>query len=201
MYRAMATITKKEKSRIFAFACSRPREGVSTVLVNLVSYMNEQLSGKRVLIIDANLQAPSLHRLFNMPGDCYGLKDIFSGRVEPDHAIVQISPSHFLLCSGGLASKGFKNVMDQDGLNYLFAHCRKYFDYILVDTPPVLSSPDSLTIASAVDKVFLVIQYAKVQRPVAEKSKAMLYNNECQIAGIILNYVKQVIPGWVYKFI
>ena len=199
--RTMVNFSKKENNKIFAFLSSRPKEGVSTVLANLASYIDDYVSEKKTLVIDANLVNPSLSRLFGMPENCFGLTDIFNDRVTFEEAIIQIGNNLFLLSSGNISSGGSKNTIEQDHFNRLFNYCRRFFDFIIVDSSPVMTSSDSLTIASTADKVFLVIQYAQVQRPVAEKTKALLNNNECHIGGVILNRVKHVIPGWVYKFI
>ena len=106
----------------------------------------------------------------------------------------------FFLCCGNGNTKT-NDSLDQENFLKLLNYCRQEFDYILVDCPPVLSSNDALSIAPAADLTFLIIRSGEVQRPVAEKAKTLLQNDECQIGGIILNRVQQVIPSWVYKFI
>ena len=78
---------------------------------------------------------------------------------------------------------------------------RQIVDYVLIDCPPLLISSDAIAVAPAADVSFLVIKAVEVQRAVAQKAISYLHDNECKIGGVILNYVQQVIPNWVYKFI
>ncbi len=201
LYRKVVSSNKKNADKVFAFVSSRRKEGVSTILANLVSYANLEASEKRFLIIDANLNAPGLDRVFNIPNNTYGMMDLFNQQASVNEAIVQISLNIFFLGSGIRSRKQAGGGVGADNLQQLMDYCRNSYDYILIDCPPVLSSTDALTIAPVADKTFLIVQAATVQRPVIEQSKTLLQNNECKIEGIILNRVKQVIPYWVYKFI
>ena len=151
-------------------------------------------------MIDTNFQSPNLHKIFNIPYNAYGLIDIFNNRIGVREAITPISSNIFVLCCGDGNTKIY-GTLEQENFIKLLNYCRQLYDYIFIDCPPVLSSSDALSVAPAADLTFLIIQSAKVQRPVVEKAKTLLQNDECQIGGIVLNRVQQVIPGWVYKFI
>ena len=200
VYKKILYYNKKNDHKVFNFVSSRGKEGTSTVVANLTDYINSQAIEKRILVIDANLQSPNLHKIFNISQDTYGLMDIFNNRIGVREAFTPISSNIFFLCCGNGNTKT-NDSLDQENFLKLLNYCRQEFDYILVDCPPVLSSNDALSIAPAADLTFLIIRSGEVQRPVAEKAKTLLQNDECQIGGIILNRVQQVIPSWVYKFI
>jgi len=200
LYKKILYHSKKNNSKIFTFVSSREREGVSTIVANLVDYANSQGTDKKILVIDANIKSPGLNRIFNISNNAYGLLDIFDRGVGVHEAIIPISSSIFALCCGQGKRKNYANL-EPDNFLKLLNYCRQFFDHIYIDCPPVLSSADSLSVAPAADLTFLVIRSAKVQRPVVEKAKMLLQNDECEIGGVILNRVQQVIPGWVYRFI
>jgi len=200
LYKKMLYFKKKTDYTVFNFVSSRSREGTSTIVANLVNYINFQAIAKKILVIDTNLQSPNLHKIFNISPNTYGLIDIFNSRVGIREAITPISSNIFLLCCGNGNNKINENI-EQEKFLKLLNYCRQKFDYIVIDCPPVLSSADALSIAPAADLTFLILESAKVQRPVAEKAKILLQNDECEIGGVVLNRVQQVIPGWVYKFI
>lgn len=200
LYKKTLYYNKKKDYKVFNFISSRAREGTSTIVANLINYINFQAKEKKILVIDTNFQSPSLHRIFNISKDTYGLIDIFNSRVGINEAITPISSNIFLLCCGNGNTRINDNI-EQEKILKLLNYCRQKFDYIVIDCPPVLSSADALSIAPAADLTFLILESAKVQKPVVEKAKILLQNDECEIGGVILNRVQQVIPGWVYKFI
>jgi capsular exopolysaccharide synthesis family protein len=200
LYKKILYYKKKNNYSVFNFVSSRAKEGTSTIVANLINYMNFQATEKKVLVIDTNLQSPNLHKIFNISQNNYGLIDIFNSRVGTREAITPVSSNIFLLCCGNGNARINDNV-EQEKFSKLLNYCRHKFDLIVIDCPPVLSSADALSIAPAADLSFLILQSAKVQRPVVEKAKILLQNDECEIGGVVLNHVQQVIPGWVYKFI
>ncbi len=200
LYKKILYFNKKNDSKVFCFTSSRGKEGVSTVLVNLVDYIKNQATDKKVMIIDANFQSPSLYKIFNVPQSEYSLMDVFSHRIGIRNALTPIGANIFFLASGKSISQKFGNL-EPDNFVSLLNECRQIVDYVLIDCPPVLISSDSLAVAPAADVSFLVIKAVKVQKAVAQKAISLLQDNECQIGGVILNYVQQVIPNWVYKFI
>ena len=199
LYKTIVGFSNKKSHKTFCLTSSRKNEGVSTILANLVAYVCAYGAGKKTLVIDANLQAPKLNQIFNVTDRIHGLSDITSNRISIQDAIVPITSNLSILFSG--SDSGSQMGISEESFAKLLAYLKQFFDLILIDTPPVLSSSDSLSIAPASDVTFLVIRSAQVQRPVAEKAKIMLENSECKFGGIILNRVNQVIPGWMYKFI
>lgn len=199
LYKKILFYNKKNDAKVFNFLGSRGREGVTTIFANLVAYANSQTTEKKILVIDANSKSPNLYKVFNMSLKAPGLLDIFNNRSEIRETILPITSNIFLLCCGRGNSNN--SGLQQDNFVKLIEYCKSFFDYVFIDCAPVLSSMDSLNVAPAVDYNFLIIQSANDQRPVIEKSKSLLLNDECKIGGVILNRVQQVIPGWLYKFI
>lgn len=199
LYKKIMFFNKKNDSKVFNFMGSRGKEGVTTIFANLIDYLNSQTTGKKILVIDANSKSPSLHKVFNISPSAPGLLDIFNNRIEIRDTILPITSNIFLLCYG--RGNADNSGIERDSFVKLIKYCKSFFDYVFIDCAPVLSSTDSLNVAYAADYSFLIIQSANDQRPVIEKSKSMLLNDECKIGGVILNRVQQVIPGWLYKHI
>ncbi len=199
LYKKILFLNKKNDAKVYNFLGSRGREGVTTIFANLVEYVNSQTTEKKILVIDANSKSPSLHKVFNISPKAPGLLDIFNSRSEIHEAIIPITSHIFLLCCG----KGNANSigLGQENFIKLIDYCKSFFDFVFIDCAPVLSSTDALNVAPAADYNFLIIQSANDQKPVIEKSKSLLLNDECKVGGVILNRVQQVIPNWLYKFI
>ena len=199
LYRKILHFYKKNDFKIFNFASCRPGEGVSTILANLLNYAKNNAANKKVIAIDANLQSPNLHKIFNI-SNSYGLIDIFNNEAGINETVVQVSSNIYALTCGKGADTVSGNL-NQENFIKLLNHYRQLYDYIFIDCPPIVSSADALSIAPAADISFIIIRSAKVQRAVAERAKALLEDNECRIGGAVLNHVRHVIPSWLYRFI
>jgi len=200
LYKKILHFNKKNGSTAFCFASCRKGEGVSTIIANLVAYISNQAIDKKIMVIDANFQHPNLQKIFKIPEENYGLVDVLNSHIGIQDALKPISANISVLPCGYGANKSSGNL-DAESFLKLINTCKQLVDFVLIDCPPILNSSDSLSVAPASDIFFLVIEAVKVQRQVAEKGIAALQNNECEMGGVILNRVQQVIPGWVYRFI
>ncbi|MGW8323827.1 MAG: tyrosine-protein kinase family protein, partial [Thermodesulfobacteriota bacterium] len=175
-------------------------EGVSSIIVNLADYVGKTESGKNILVIDGNFHRPVLHEAFDVSLGI-GLIEILKGTAKWSDA-VNVIPSwniHFLSCGGGYQQMA--GALDQEKKRGLVNEIKSMYDLVLVDSAPLLVSSDSLTIALASDASFLVLQSNRTPKEVGERAKALLHDNECLLAGALLNQVKQVVPGWMYKLL
>ncbi len=200
LYKKILSESRKNKAKTFCFTSSLAKEGVTTVLVNLVNYIKSQGANKRTIVIDASATPPNLSDVFGMPSNTPGLRDILSRRINLESALIPIGPNIWTLGFGNIHPNDQKNFEPEDFANVIKG-CRQFADFILIDCPPILNSSDALSVAPAADVSFLIVQAIKVRRQVAEKALSVLQNNECGLNGVILNKVQQVIPSWLYKYI
>lgn len=196
----MIFLKQKGGSTVFNFCASRGGDGVSTIVVNLVNYISKAKSEKRILLVDANFQRPVLHNAFDAQL-ANGLTEVLKGAPPWSEAVLdtQFDNVNFLTCGSGYTTVA--GNLDQDKLASLFEEVKGMYDYVIVDSSPLLTSADSLTVASAADATFLVVQSVNTPKEVGERAKILLHDNECLIGGVLLNRVKQVIPGWMYRLL
>lgn len=187
---------KENNIKICNFACSRSGEGVSTLLVELARFiMNE--SSARILLIDANWKHPSLHNLLKTPQEP-GLSDLLSaGKTHIDY--IHKTRDEFIdITPCGHMPEDLKEKKHAKFLDFLSKNKTKY-DYIFIDSSPVLESMDSLFLASSADTTILIVQAYNTRWEVVQKAQSLLKNSGCEIGYVVLNRVKEVIPNWIYK--
>ena len=200
IYSKINVFAQNNNSRVFSFTSCRAKEGVTTVMANLVHHLQRLGSEKKILTIDANLQSPALHGMLGLKNEA-GLADIVRGSVDPSDAVIK---THFKNID--MISSGKQHLQQSGNTTYnvfsrIVSQLKDQYDFFLIDSPPVLTSPDYLPSAEISDIVFLVIQSLKVQREAALKAITLLSDNECTIGGVIFNRVQQVIPEWLYRVI
>ena len=179
-----SSIDKQVKTLVVT--SSNAGEGKSTVAGNL-AYTFFQ-SGKRVLIIDCDLRKPSLHRKFNVSNEV-GLTDVLVGTSELNKVMKKIDDNLYLLTTGTLPPNPAEIIGSNTMENFL-DECKINFDYIILDTPPILPVTDSKLLAIKADATVLVVrsEISKLKH-VSQAFKELVKVN-ANVIGTILNDVE-----------
>ncbi|GAC1640431.1 MAG: polysaccharide biosynthesis tyrosine autokinase [Ktedonobacteraceae bacterium] len=164
-------------------------EGKSTIAANLASFL--AMTGKRVLLVDADLRHPVLDQHFQLDNH-QGLSNAFLEmwariEVELEGQPTEI-PSLRVLTAGVLPSNPSELLQSQLA-QQLFQHFRdsQHFDYIIFDTPPLLPIADTQILASNVQAAILVVDASKTSRKMLVRAKMLLARTGVRVLGIALN--------------
>ena len=179
-----ASIDKQVKTLVVT--SSNAGEGKSTVAGNL-AYTFFQ-SGKRVLIIDCDLRKPSLHRKFNVSNEV-GLTDVLVGTSELNKVMKKIDDNLYLLTTGTLPPNPAEIIGSNTMENFL-DECKINFDYIILDTPPILPVTDSKLLAIKADATVLVVRSEISKLKHVSQAFKELGKVNANVIGTILNDVE-----------
>ena len=179
-----SSIDKQVKSLVVT--SSNAGEGKSTVSGNL-AYTFFQ-SGKRVLIIDCDLRKPSLHRKFNVSNEV-GLTDVLVGTSELNKVMKKIDDNLYLLTTGTLPPNPAEIIGSNTMENFL-DECKINFDYIILDTPPILPVTDSKLLAIKADATVLVVRSEISKSKHVSQAFKELGKVNANVIGTILNDVE-----------
>ena len=179
-----SSIDKQVKTLVVT--SSNAGEGKSTVSGNL-AYTFFQ-SGKRVLIIDCDLRKPSLHRKFNVSNEV-GLTDVLVGTSELNKVMKKIDDNLYLLTTGTLPPNPAEIIGSNTMENFL-DECKINFDYIILDTPPILPVTDSKLLAIKADATVLVVRSEISKSKHVSQAFKELGKVNANVIGTILNDVE-----------
>lgn len=147
--------------RTIGFTSSMQGDGKSTVVSNFaVSFAQ---IGLKVLVIDADLRRPSIHKFFNVD-KTNGLCDLLDGRIEFEDAITKTKVDNVYVMSAGSSSTSPAEFLQSEELDEVLATARTHYDFVLVDLPPVLAVSDPVVVLPRLDGAILVVRVAKVRR-------------------------------------
>lgn len=173
-----------DKLQVIAVASTMSGEGKTTTISNLaVSYAQE---GKKVVLVDADLRRPSIHRGFALSNKV-GLSNLLANQCTLDEVVRPTYIEHLAVIPSGPVPPNPGELLSSNQLNRMLDDLRESYDIILFDTPPLLAVADGVIVAALCDGVVLVVQVGKVKRQLIKKAKARLEHVNAQILGVVLN--------------
>ncbi|MEZ6048037.1 MAG: polysaccharide biosynthesis tyrosine autokinase [Planctomycetaceae bacterium] len=160
-----------------------PKDGKSVTTGNLAISLAQ--TGKNVLLIDCDMRLPMVDKLFGLDMKT-GLSDVLRGEVEIPDAIqeTEVKGLSALVC--GPVPDNPAELLNQDAFTRLLSVVKEQYDYIVIDTPPVLVVSDASAIAPRVDSVIVNLQLQKNGRPEAERAMEILQNVDANILGVTM---------------
>ena len=189
-----SSIDKQVKTLVVT--SSNAGEGKSTVAGNL-AYTFFQ-NGKRVLIIDCDLRKPSLHRKFNVSNE-EGLTDVLVGTSKLNNGMKKVDDNLYLLTTGTLPPNPAEIIGSNTMENFL-EQCKINFDYIILDTPPILPVTDSKLLAIKADATVVVVRSEVSKSKHVSQAFKELEKVNANIIGTILNDVEMYSEKLYYDY-
>ena len=164
-----------------------PNEGKSDVAFQLAVEIGKM--GKRVLIIDADIRKSSYIKRYQVKQKTNGLSQYLSGQISLEEIIYSTNYRNLEIIFSGPYAPNPSELLEQGRFGRLIEETRKVYDYILIDTPPIISMSDAAIAAKQCDGAILVIESEAVSRRDAMKAKEQLTKSGCKILGAVLNKV------------
>lgn len=173
--------------KTIAFSSAMPQEGKTATVTNMaVSF--SQLE-KKILIIDADLRKPQLHRLFKIK-NIGGLTGYLTGRVSIKDAVQKTSHENIWVISSGPIPPNPAELLNSKRMKELLDDMKEKFDTVLIDTPPLLSVVDGLIVSSLSDSMVFLIKAEKTARLPFLRAVEELKQAKTKIIGVVFNEVK-----------
>ncbi len=184
--------------RVILFTSSLEAEGKTVTAVNMaIAFAG---SGARVLLIDADIRKPRIHELFGIP-DGLGLSNYLTGQVSLDSVLHEVAPdgqgadgngrglSAGRLCvlPTGPRAPNPAELLGSQAMSELLGVLRERFEFIIVDSPPVLPVTDAVRLAALSDGVVLVVRADETPAGAAVRSFDRLDRAQAKILGLVLN--------------
>ena len=183
---ALFFANKKNASKVIQVTSPLPGDGKSTLATNTAVSLAQ--SGRNVLYIDCDLRRPRGAKIFGVK-EKIGLSTCLNGESTLEQAIQASSIPNLSIITSGARVPNPSELLVLPEFEELLAELRTRFDYIIIDTPPMLSVSDPANVAPLVDAVILTMRLRRNSRPIAEQAKNILDSVNANIIGIVINGV------------
>ncbi|RBL99634.1 hypothetical protein C1H84_14565 [Glutamicibacter soli] len=181
--------------RSVAVTSALPAEGKSTLTLNLAVALAE--TRKRVLVIDADLRRPTVATVCGIDGQ-FGLTTVLSGNARLDEAIVQWGPIHVM--PAGRTAPNPAELLSSMAMAEILAASAGNFDFVLVDSAPLLPVSDTLALVRHVDGTLLVTRAGSTKVRHLRTALNALEGVKATICGIVLNRVRVGVRAEHYSY-
>jgi len=181
-------IASSTKLKTLLVTSPLPQEGKSTVCLNLATALAEG-GKKNVLLMEADLHQPALSGRLRIPA-WPGLASCLEGRLDPQAAIRRIDPLNWYLLPSGEARANASELLQTAALPDLMGKLSTHFDWIIVDSPPVLPLSDATSLTRHTDATLLVARADSTAREAIEETISTI-GRQC-VVGILLNGVSSL---------
>lgn len=200
-YRALRTtikaVVEDQLHGTLLITSSQPNEGKSVTSANLAIAMAQQ--GHNVLLIDGDLRRPTQHHLFNLKREP-GLADLLHELNVNDHikdlesllkGVLQRTPERrlILLSCGSIRPAAFE-LLSSEIMSRILESLSQRFDFVIIDSPPVMAVSDAVALSTQVDYVVMVAEAGRIRRKDLKESETRLLEAHANIVGVALNRVK-----------
>ena len=161
-----------------------PGEGKTMIASNLAITIAQ--TGQRVLLIDGDMRKPRLHKIFKLDIGAGGLSTYLAGAGNIE--ICQQGPIDLLaVIPAGPLPPNPSELLSSDKLDELMLRLGNIYDYIIFDSPPIISVTDSLVLSRSVDGVIVITRAASTSYDVVKKGLKSLHDVKANILGLVVN--------------
>jgi capsular exopolysaccharide synthesis family protein len=175
-----------------------PGEGKSDVCANLAVAVAQ--TGRKVIIIDADLHRPRQHKLFSLVNNIGLTTALLDGEVPPEHYVQRTPlPTLGVLTTGPLPPNAAE-LLGSHRMRDLLDRLQGQADLILIDTPPITLLADAALLTGHVDCVLMVVHASKTSREVVKRAVAALQQVNSDVLGVVLNFMPTKRGGYYYSY-
>jgi capsular exopolysaccharide synthesis family protein len=197
-YRSMRTallLSSAEELRVVAVTSAQSGEGKTVTASNLAVVMSQL--GRQVLLIDGDLRRPRLHEVFKV-SNRVGLVSFLTGGAKPEQVFLRSEVPNLWVATSGPIPPNPSELLSSARMRELVALARNSFDFVIIDTPPVLAVTDASILGTLTDGLIVCLRAHKVLQEEAKACASRLRSAELRVLGAVLNRHRDLRSSYYY---
>lgn len=184
LYTRLEQISTRSSMKSFAVTSAIKGEGKTATSLNLTWLMASEF-GRKVLLIETDFRSPSISSSYLSMGRCSGLVDVINGEADIKSAINRYEDTRLYLLPARTSVKNSSMLIDSQGMKNILERAKSDFDYVIVDSPPILPLVDMNILSRMVDGLLLVVKAGSTPKDLVRKAVNSLPKKN--ISGVVLN--------------
>ncbi len=172
--------------KVIQFTSTLAGAGKTTFISNISHLIGKK--GKKVVVVDLDLRKPKVNRIFRAPNE-KGVTDYLTGKIDYKTLVNYSEKLNVHYIVAGEKTTAVVNVLEAQKLKDLITKLREEFDYVILDSPPIIAVSDGLYISRLADGVVFVVAQKETKRTVVDEAINTLRRNNVNIIGTVFTQV------------
>jgi len=174
-------------SKSILISSANPQEGKSVTAANLSIVLAQ--SGKKVLLVDADLRRPNVEVLFGLSN--VGLADFIIGQAHYEDIILPSVVENLNIVIAGTQVPNPAELLGSDTFKKFYEIAMTEYDFVIIDSPPINSVVDAVAISDLIDMMLIVVRAGKTKKRELKTTLQILTHTHQKIKGVLLNDINQ----------
>lgn len=191
-------VTKNYKTFVMTSAINS--EGKTVTSVNLAIAMAHDLNNKSVLLIDADMRKGTVAKYLGI-NRSPGLSEILKEETGIDSVLINPDIPNLTVMPSGKVPRNPAELLSSKKMESLLNTLKPRFDYIFIDSPPIMPLTDACILGPMVDGVILVVQAGRTQKNVVKHAESRLVQSRATIVGYVATNIEYHLPQYLYRYI
>ena len=196
----LQSIKYEKNNKIFLITSSISAEGKTVTSINLSISMAHDTNNKKTLLIDADMRKGKVARYLGSESHP-GLSDFLQNNASIDDIIVSPGIENLNIIFSGKVPKHPSELLNSKNMEKLLESLKTRFDYIVIDSPPVMPLTDACILAHMVDGVILVVQSSRTQKDILKQTQKRLNQARAKILGFVMTGVEHHLPKYLHRYV
>lgn len=185
------------KPKTLLITSSSPQEGKTTTAVNLAVSIAQE--GKKTVLLDCDLRKPKIHTIFKISNEAEGLSSILIDEIKTEQGIKETEVPNLYVLSSGKTPSNPSELLSSQRMQQFMEYLKQSFDYIVIDSPPIIAVTDAQIISKYTDACILIVAAGESDRNAVMRAKELLCNVNANLIGVVLNKI-DISRGGYYKY-
>ncbi|HET8562926.1 MAG TPA: polysaccharide biosynthesis tyrosine autokinase, partial [Candidatus Binatia bacterium] len=196
--RASMLLSRAEEPPQTVLIASAARGEGKTITAINIAVVFAQL-GARVVLLDADFRRPRCHRLLRMDNG-YGMTQLLAGQIQTADAVRATAVNNLFFISSGEIPPNPAELLASRKMDETLESLREHYDFIFIDSSPVMAVSDAILLSNMVDGVILVADSQKTPKQFVREARSRLSSMHAKILGVLLNRVSAINGTYNYCY-
>ncbi len=194
------SLFKNKSAKTIIITSAVHSEGKTVTALNLAMTMSQATNKPRILLIDGDMRRGRLEKYLGVKEPA-GLSEYLRGQADLENIIFNIDVENLSFIACGAVPPNPVELLDSALMRNLLDDVRSRFDYIFIDTPPLISVTDPGIVGAQADGVLMVVQAGRTQRGIVRHAAELLNQAQAKLLGYVLTNIEYHLPEYVYRYL
>ena len=194
------SMNKGKPPKSIVITSSTQSEGKTVTSLNLAFSMAQEVHKPKVLLVDADLRKGKMVKYLGVERNI-GFSELLSEQASMNDVMFHLDAENLTFISSGAVPENPSELLASKNMKNFLSTVRAEFDFVIIDTPPIIAVTDAGIVGNQVDGVIMVVQAGKTQRGVIHRAEEILYQSHSKVLGQVLTNIEYHLPEYIYRYL